>query len=179
MQTPVRAAAAAAAIVGAGLAGFGLTSALAQTDDEDPTTTTEAPAADDAAPDDAPEGAGCIGHGAGLEAMAETIGIEVDELRAALEEGQTPAEVAEANGVSREYLVAALVEEINTHLDEAVENGDLTEVEADERRAEVEDHANDIVDGVRPEGGLRMGPGGPPPFAEDGADATGTATVAA
>ncbi len=172
MQTHVRAAVAAAAIAGAGLAGFGLTTAFAQEDPaEDPTTTTEPAPAEDAAPDRE----GCRGHrGPGLDAMAEAIGIEVEDLRAALQEGQTPAEVAEANGVSRDDLVAAIVEDITAHIDEAVDAGDLTEAEADERRAEVEDHANDIVDGIRPEGmrpgGPPAGPGGPPP-ADDGADA--------
>jgi hypothetical protein len=157
MQTPLRAAVAAAAIAGAGLAGFGLTTAFAQTDPgDDAPTTTEAPApADDATP---PEG-GCMGHhGPGLDVLADAIGIDEADLRAALEDGQTPAEVAEANGVSRDDLVAALVDDINAHIDQAVEDGHLTEAEADERRADVEDHANDIVDGVRPEG---RGPGGP------------------
>lgn len=177
MRTSIRAATAAAAIAGAGLAGFGLTTAFAQTDEEAPTTT-EAPApSDDGARPDGPGGPGCHGRGRGpgLEAMAEAIGIEVEELRTALQDGQTPAEVAEENGVSREDLVAAVVEGINTHLDEAVEAGRLTEAEADERRAEAEDHANDIVDGVRPEG-MRPGPGGPPPW--DGPEGEDTDTDA-
>jgi len=163
MRTTVRAAAAAAAIAGAGLAGFGLTTAFAQTDDEAPTTTeAPAPAEDGARPD----GPGCHGRGPGLEAMAEAIGIDVEDLRTALQDGQTPAEVAEENGVSRDDLAAAIVDDINAHLDQAVEDGRLTEDEADERRADVEDHANSIVDGERPEG-LRPGPGGPPPGEED------------
>ena len=170
MNSPLRAAVAAAAIAGAGLAGFGLTTAFAQTDPgDDATTTTEAPAPDDATP---PEGAGCMGHhGPGLDVLAEAIGIDEADLRAALEDGQTPAEVAEDNGVSREDLVAALVKDINAHIDQAVEDGEVTEAEADERRADVEDHANDIVDGVRPEGLRPGGPGLPGPEEDDAADA--------
>lgn len=148
MRTTIRAAVAAAAIAGAGLAGFGVTAAVAQTD------TTEAPAP--------PEG--CRGRGPAPEALAEAIGIDVEELRAALDEGQTPAEVAEANGVSRAELVDAVVADIGEHLDQAVEDGHLTEAEADERRADAEEHAEAIVDGERPEG---MRPGGPPPAQED------------
>ncbi len=168
MHTSLRTAVAAAAIAGAGFAGFGLTSAFAQTDDG-ATTTTEAPA--DAAA--RPGGPGCQGGGPALDAMAEAIGIDVEELRTALEDGQTPAEVAEDNGVSRADLVAAIAAEINAHLDQAVEDGHLTEAEADERRADVEDHAGDIADGVRPEGMRPGGPGGPggPPGAETDADA--------
>jgi hypothetical protein len=164
MPTSLRTAVAAAAIAGAGLAGFGVTSAFAQTDTgDDATTTTEAPA-DAAAQPGAP---GCEGRGGGpaLDAMAEAIGIDVEDLLAALEDGQTPAEVAEANDVSRADLVDAVVADITDHIEQGAEDGDLTQAEADERLADVEDHANDIVDGVHPEG---MGPGrgGPPPTSE-------------
>jgi hypothetical protein len=165
MNSPLRAAVAAAAIAGAGLAGFGLTSAFAQTDPgDDATTTTEAPAADDAA---RPEGA-CEGRGPGLDAMAEAIGIDVEDLRAALEDGQTPAEVAEDNGVSRADLVDAVVADITDHVNQEVEDGELTQDEADERLADVEEHANAIVDGEHPEGHGPGRPGEPP--AEDDAD---------
>jgi len=167
MRTPLRAAVAAAAITGAGLAGFGFSAAVAQTDTgDDATTTTDATAATE----------GCEGRGGpGLDAMAEVIGIEADELRTTLEDGQTPAEVAEANGVSRADLVDALVADITAHIEEHVADGDLTQAEADERLADVEANAEAIADGERPEG---MGPGGPgrggpPPF---GGEAPGDAT---
>jgi hypothetical protein len=179
MNTSLRTAVAAAAIAGAGLAGFGLTSAFAQTDTgDDATTTTEAPAD---APDGAarPDGPGCHG-GPGLDAMAEAIGIDVEELRTALQDGQTPAEVAEANGVSRADLVDAIVADITTHIEEHVADGGLTQEQADERLADVEANAELIVDGERPEG---MGPGGPgrggpPPFGEDDAPAEDSGTDA-
>jgi hypothetical protein len=157
MRTPLRATVAAAAIAGAGLAGFGLTSALAQTSDETPSDQSDTTTTDDSA---RPDGVGCQG-GPGLDAMAEAIGIDVEDLRAALQDGQTPAEVAEDNGVSRADLVDAVVASINEHLDQAVEEGRLTEEEADERRADAEDNANAIVDGERPEGFGPHGPGGP------------------
>ncbi|MET0159083.1 MAG: hypothetical protein ABW279_06335 [Acidimicrobiales bacterium] len=159
MPTSLRTAVAAAAIAGAGLAGFGITSAFAQTDTgDDATTTTEAPA--DAST--RPGAPGCEGRGGGpaLDAMAEAIGIEVEDLRAALEDGQTPAEVAEANDVSRADLVDAIVAEITDRIEQGAENGDLSQAQADERLADVEDHANDIVDG------MGHGPGGPPPPSE-------------
>jgi len=166
MKNPLRAAVAAAAIAGAGLAGFGFSAAVAQTDSgDDATTTTEAPAADQAAPPEGCEGRG----GPGLDAMAEAIGIDVEDLHTALQDGQTPAEVAEANGVSRADLVDAIVAEITSHIEQGVEDGHLTQAEADERLADVEANAELIVDGERPEG---MGPGGPgrggpPPFGDE------------
>jgi hypothetical protein len=163
MKTPLRTVVAAAAIAGtiagAGLAGLGLTSAVAQTDQGDNTitTTTEAPSD----PGGRPEG--CRGGGPGIDTMAEAVGIGVEEFRTALENGQSPAEVAEANGVSRADLVDAIVADITEHLEQGVEDGRLTQEEADERLADVEEHAQAIVDGERPDG---MGPGGPgrPPF---------------
>jgi len=166
MRTPLRTLVAAAAIAGAGVAGFGLSSALARSEDPSTTTVQEQPTApaDGQAPVDC-EGPGR--HGPPLDALAEAIGIDAEELRTALEEGQTPAEVAEANGVSRAELVDAIVADMNEHLDQAVEDGHLTEAEAQERRADAEEHAQAIADGERPEG---RGPGGPGgrPASEDG-----------
>jgi len=56
--------------------------------------------------------------GAHLETVAEVIGISVDDLRTALADGQSIAEVAEANGVDRQDVVDALVEEAMARLDE-------------------------------------------------------------
>ena len=106
---------------------------------------------------------------------------KADELRAALEDRQTPAEVAEANGVSRSDLVDALVADITVHIEEHVADGDLTQAEADERLADVEANAEAIADGERPEGFGPGGPGrgGPPPAGDEApADATDTATDA-
>ena len=54
----------------------------------------------------------------------------------------------------------AIVADITDHIEQGVEDGDLTQAEADERLADVEDRANDIVDG------MGHGPGGPPPTSE-------------
>lgn len=177
MKTPLRAAVAAAAIAGAGLAGFGFSAAFAQTDTgDDATTTTEAPADQAGQPPADCEGRG----GPGLDAMAEVIGIDAEDLHTALEDGQTPAEVAEANGVSRADLVDAIVADITSHIEQGVEDGHLTQAEADEHLADVEANAEAIADGERPEG---MGPGGPGrggphPGEEAPADATDTSADA-
>ncbi|MFP5256255.1 MAG: hypothetical protein ACLGI8_10455 [Acidimicrobiia bacterium] len=65
-----------------------------------------------------PRGFGHHDRGAHLETVAEVIGISVEDLRAALADGQSIAEVAEANGVDRQDVVDALVEEAMARLDE-------------------------------------------------------------
>ena len=63
-----------------------------------------------------PRWARVAGHfGAGLDAAAEAIGIESEELRAALGDGSTIAEVAEANGVEVQTVIDALVADAEAH----------------------------------------------------------------
>ena len=90
-------------------------------------TPTASLAQDDDAPEEAEPWTGRrgglhpLGHGAPgahLETVAEVIGVSVDELRAALVDGRSIAEVAEANGVDRQAVVDALVEEATARLDE-------------------------------------------------------------
>lgn len=104
------------ALAGGGVAGALLgtpTASLAQDDD----------ATEDAEPWTG-QGGGFRHHGPGgapgahLETVAEVIGISVDELRAALADGQSIAEVAEANGVDRQAVIDALVAEAMARLDE-------------------------------------------------------------
>jgi hypothetical protein len=90
------------------------------------------------------------GPGPGLEAAAEAIGITTDELRTALRDGSSLAEVAAANDVDVQTVIDALVAEATTHLDEAVANGRLTEAEASERAADLEEHITAHVNGEHP-----------------------------
>jgi hypothetical protein len=173
MNTRIAALIAGGAIVGSGLAGFGLSAAMAQT--EDSTTTTEQPAAEGDAPADgtAPEGCegrgpggpgGPGGHGFGGEAAAEALGLSEEELRTQLQDGATLAEIAEEQGVDRQELVDAIVTGMEEHLATAVEEGHLTQAEADERLADAEERAEAIVDGEMPAGGpggMHGGPGAP------------------
>ena len=92
------------------------------------------------------------GRGIGLETAAEAIGITADELRTALEDGSTIAEVAAANDVDVQTVVDALVAEATDRLDAAVEAGDLTEAQAAERAADLEARITAHVNGERPEG---------------------------
>ncbi|HWH28753.1 MAG TPA: hypothetical protein VNU26_07280 [Mycobacteriales bacterium] len=99
------------------------------------------------------------GPGRHLAAAAEIIGVAPGTLRAALQSGQSLAQVAESNGVSREELVAGLVAKAGDHLTEHVENGDITQEQADERLARITDRLEELVDreGL-PRRGERPGP---------------------
>jgi hypothetical protein len=113
------------------------------------------------------------GHfGAGLDAAAAAIGIESEELRAALADGSTIAEVAEANDVDVQTVVDALVAEAEAHLDEAVADGRLDEERATEMKANLPDRISAMVDGEGP-----FGHRGPPAGVAPEVEAVGSATA--
>lgn len=159
---------AAAALAGAAFGGVALGPVLAgaQQPSEDTTTTAPEGRDDGRGPDRTdcapPEGLrhfrfGGPGH---LDVAAEAIGIEPDALHEALREGRTVAEVAEANGVEVQDVVDAVVAEARERLSAAVADGRLTQEEADELGADVEERVTDLVEGRLPEGGPgRVRPG--------------------
>ncbi len=111
--------------------------------------------------------AGFGGHGrhhgrhVASEAVTDLLGIDAAELRELLADGQTLAEIGDANGVSVDDLVDALVSEVEERLASAVEDGNVTQDEADEKLATATDRATAIVNGERPEGaGMNRGFGG-------------------
>jgi len=114
------------------------------------------------------EGHGPRGERPGLETVMTVLDLTEDELKAAREAGTTLAELAEQQGVEVSTLIEALVADAEEHIAEHVADGDLTQEEADERLAEIEQRITDHVTGVEPaegerpdrgEGGQR-GPGG-------------------
>jgi hypothetical protein len=98
-----------------------------------------------------PEGReGCRRGGRSLGPAADVIGIEVEELRAALDEGQTLADVATANGIDPNAVVDALVSASSDRLAEHVADGEITQEEADERLAEKSERITAKVFGDEP-----------------------------
>lgn len=109
-----------------------------------------------------------------LEDLTDVLGLSVEEIRTALQDGQTLVDIAEANGVSTEELVDAVVSTMEQRLDGEVENGRLTEEEAAEKLERAEEHANDIVNGeLEPRHQHRRGPRGPFGPDENGATDNG------
>jgi polyhydroxyalkanoate synthesis regulator phasin len=107
-------------------------------------------------------------HGPGrrlaLDTATETLGMTEDELRTALrEDGASLASVAEAQGVAVDDLVAALAQAAREHVAEEVAEGDLTQEEADQRLADLEERITERVtstDLPGPRGGGHGHPGG-------------------
>lgn len=115
----------------------------------------DAPAADTDGDDDNEGREGRRGkRGQKREAVAEAIGITVEDLQAAREDGQTLAEIAVANGSSADALVDALLENAQERIDAKVAAGDLTEEEAAEKLA---NKAERLEDKVNAEPGTRGG----------------------
>lgn len=83
----------------------------------------------------------------GFADLAEAIGISTDDLRATLRDGQTLAEVAEANDVDPQQLVDLLVANGTERLDAAVAAGRIDQATADERKASLPDRSADLVNG--------------------------------
>jgi hypothetical protein len=109
----------------------------------------------------------------GLDAAADFLGMEIEDLAAQMRDGETLAAIA---GDQADELIAALVADAEEHLAAAVEDGKLAQDEADERLAELEERITTFVNEGPPErpirrpGGFdgRHGHGGPGP---DGGDA--------
>lgn len=100
------------------------------------------------------EGRGpCRGGGRGrhLEAAAAAISIEEDALREALQNDQTIAQVAQANNVDPQTVVDALVADVSARIDEKVAEGELTQAEADEKKAALPERMTALVNGEKPE----------------------------
>lgn len=95
--------------------------------------------------------------GESLELAADAIGIEVEELRAALGDGSSIADVATENGVSVDAVVDALVAGANERIDQAVEDERISAEDAEARRAEAEERIQALVNGELPADGDRHG----------------------
>lgn len=105
-------------------------------------------------------GPGMHGLGRALDTAAETLGVTTDELRDALRDGQTLAEVAEAQGVEIDALVDALVAAAQERLDEAVTDGRITQERADQIAGTLEERIAQHVEQGMPMRGDGPGRGG-------------------
>lgn len=171
MNKRIRSGLLAAAMVGGGLVGATqlVGNVSAQSYDEppvveptvEPTTVPVQPLVaqvDDApAPDGSEEGEGehCRrggrGGGRGFDTAAETIGIQIDELREGVESDLTIAQIAELNGVSAQSVIDAMVEDLAQHLEDEVAAGELTESEAAERLEDSVERITTRVNEGRPD----------------------------
>ena len=100
----------------------------------------------------------------GLEAAAGYLGVTEAELRQALRDGKSLADVAEAEGKSVDGLVDALVKEQTARLDEAVEDGKLTDAQRDEIVEGLRERVEAMVQAEPLKGMRGFGPGFGPHF---------------
>jgi uncharacterized protein YidB (DUF937 family) len=89
-------------------------------------------------------------HRPGIDAAATYLGITEAQLRTALGNGETLADVAKAHGKTVDGLVNALANEAKTKLDAAVKAGKLTDAEANEMLSHLKEHLTDFVNGKFP-----------------------------
>ncbi len=112
-------------------------------------------------------------RGFGAGALSEILGLEDGELREALVDGSTIADLAAAAGLTTDAVVDALMADAEERLDEAVANGRIDATEADEKLAEIEERITDLVNGEidfserRGRGGPGFRRGGPPADSSD------------
>lgn len=94
-------------------------------------------------------GNGHIGNIFGI--AADVIGTDPAELAAAMREGATLASLAEANGVSPQAVIDALLEPAFARVDEAVANGRIDEEKAAELKANATEKVTNLVYNGPPE----------------------------
>ena len=100
----------------------------------------------------------------GLKAAADAIGITVRDLVSGINEGNTIAQVAEANGSSGDEVIATMTAAIAERIDEAVANGDKTAEEGEALLARATEKITEFVNAELdlPERGPRGFRQGPP-----------------
>ena len=94
-------------------------------------------------------------RGPALDTVAEALGTTPEAVRDALRAGTSIADQAAAAGVDTSTVVDALVAEMSAKLAAAVEEGRLTQEEADAKLAEAPDKITAMLEATGPVGGPR------------------------
>jgi len=123
-------------------------------DAEDNDSSGEDSSPEEDATEDESEGRGC-GGGKYLikEAAAEVLGISEDDLITGLRDGQSLAQIAEAQGMSADDFRTALLENVTADLQAKLDAGDITQEQFDEKVSELNANIDEIIN---TEGGLRF-----------------------
>jgi hypothetical protein len=95
--------------------------------------------------------------GQGLDVVATTLGITTDEVRTALEGGQSLADLAVSKGKTAQDVIDAIVTEATTKVNAAVTAGKLTQDQADKLLANLKTGVTDFVNATPPAGGRGFG----------------------
>ena len=92
------------------------------------------------------------------EALATALGVDTETLRSEFAAGKSIADIAAEQGIAIDTVVAALVADLEEHLNEHVADGSLTEDEAAEKLASAEDRISEKVNEVPPTRDRNSGP---------------------
>jgi len=87
-----------------------------------------------------------------IETLTSVLNISEDELRAARQDGQTLADIAEAQGVELQDVIDALVANAQARIDAKVAAGDIDAERAAEKLERIEDRITARANGEQPEG---------------------------
>ncbi len=103
-----------------------------------------------------------------IDAAAEVLGLEKDDLKAKLAEGMSLAEIAEEQGMTVEDFTAALTSEVEADLQAKVDAGEITQEQMDRLLEGFTSHVDKLIN-FHPEPGAPgpcRGHRGPPPEGE-------------
>ena len=92
------------------------------------------------------------------ETLATALGVDTETLRSEFAAGKSIADIAAEQGIAIDTVVAALVADLEEHLNEHVADGSLTEDEAAEKLASAEDQISEKVNEVPPTRDRNSGP---------------------
>jgi hypothetical protein len=107
-----------------------------------------------------------VAPGDQLTAAADYLGLSVAELRERLRDGDSLADIAEAEGKSVDGLRDAMLDALREKLDNAVEEGNLTREQADRILDHIDSHIDEIISGNIEDRRLRGLTDAPPSGAE-------------
>lgn len=94
-----------------------------------------------------------------LDGVAALLGISTTDLRTALANGQTLAQIAEANGATAQQVIDLLVQAVKDHFAPEVASGEHTQEEADAMIAAATQQITDFVNNGGALGGRGIRPG--------------------
>ena len=102
-----------------------------------------------------------FGHlGAGSDELAACLGVATaDDLRAALTDGQSLAQIGADNGKSRDDVKACVTDPLQERVDQAVADGKIDQAKADEITQGLTERLDDLIDGTGT-GGFHFGKDG-------------------
>ena len=122
----------------------------------------ETDAIDESSSDDADgrhgRGKGKGGKMGSPETLATALGVDTETLRSEFAAGKSIADIATEQGIAINTVVAALIADLEEHLNEHVADGSLTEDEAAEKLASAEDRISEKVNEVPPTRDRNSGP---------------------